>query len=276
MASLIVPRSRPDWSSLPVAPLRLVADSGPRLIVSASVEGVDVPMLVHANAGFTAMLTHDALRRVNGSRVEKESHFGLGHDLRVSELGRGSTVLSSVEVACCRLTDVPCAVFQLPTENWEGMLGVGWLVAARPLVDFASRTLCVPGAGPRPEIAGQRLALAYDERIDRFVVELPVAGHAARLVASTVADTILDLEFARRRGLELEPDGEEHGPGGAVVPTYRTAEPVVLHAMLGAVTAQVHDTYAYLGRDRPNDGSAVTGYLGADALLAAGAVLDFG
>ena len=275
MAALILPRSPLRFRSVP---LRFVEDSGPRGILDATVDGVTVPMLVHANAGFTVMLTHDALRRVNGTSVAKESDYGLGHDLRVSELGRGSTTLASLTVGGCQLTDVACSVFQLPTVNWEGMLGVGWLAAARPVVDFGSRTLSVPSAAERRALAAEpvRVELRRDVASGRYVAELTVEGTLATVVVSTVAETILDVEFARRAGIELTAAlGVEHGPSGAVVPVYRTARPVSF-AGIGSVEAQVHDTYAYAARDRPPVADQVAGYLGADLLLAAGAVLDFG
>src|SRR5580765_5583079 len=149
----------------------VVVDSGPRPIVEAVVEGVRVPMHVHANAGFTVMLTHDALRRINGTSVAKETDFGLDHDLHVSRLGRGSTVLNSLEVAGARLVDVPCAVFQLPTTNWEGMLGVDWLEATGPVVDFGTRTLAFPDSEARARLtAGSgRVKLELDTELRRYV-----------------------------------------------------------------------------------------------------------
>jgi hypothetical protein len=250
--------------------------------VTAAVDDVPVPMLVHANAGFTLMLTHDALRRATGRTVEKESDFGLGHDLRLSARGRGSTVLGSLDVAGARLTDVPCAVFDLPTTNWEGMLGVGWLDAVRPVVDFGSRLLSFPPPAARASIGagGERIGLVLDETLGRYVAEILVDGTAATFVVSTVAETTLDLGFARRRGIRLtEQTDVEHGPEGAVVPVHRTAEPVSLAHRGGAIATlvlPVYDTYAYRGEDRPTGGPEVAGYLGADLLLAGRAVIDFG
>src|SRR5262249_46455713 len=152
-----------------------------------------------------------------------------GHDLRVSERGRGSTVLRSLDVAGTCLTDVPSAVFDLPTTNWEGMLGVGWLDAVQPVVDFGSRVLSVPSSSTRGAIPGDRVEFALEETLGRYVVELLVDGAPATFVVSTVADTTLDLGFARSRGLQLsESTGVEHGPAGAVVPVHRTIHPVVI------------------------------------------------
>jgi hypothetical protein len=253
-----------------------VIDSGPRGIVEAAVEDVAVPMLVHANAGFTVMLTHDALHRLTGRVVEKETDFGLDHDLRLSPRGRSSTTLRSLEVEGVRLDEVPCAVFDLPTTNWDGMLGVGWLAATRPVVDFGSRTLSFA----RATVAGDRVEMSLDESLGRYVAELLVDGAPATFVVNTVADTTLDLSFARRRGLELvEETALEHGPTGVVVPVHRTARPVELALPgipLATLDLPVHDTYAYRGEERATDAPEVAGFIGADVLLATRAVLDFG
>jgi hypothetical protein len=289
--TLIVPRGRVDLSrvGMRAAAVRLVVDSGPRGVIDVDVEGVVVPMLVHANAGFTVMLTHDALRRINGTRVAKETEFGLGADLRVSDLGRGTTTLGSLAVAGSRLSDVRCEVFQLPTTNWEGMLGVGWLAAVEPVVDLANRWLFVPTARQRAEIDERlgadatRVELTRDEMSDRYTSLVSVDSGGATsvtFVASTVADTIVDVEYARRCGIELGPVvGEEHGPTGAVVANHRAKEPVRFYSsgdLIATLTPEVHDVYAYSGAERPTSSDAIGGYLGADLLLATGAILDFG
>jgi len=276
------------------AAIHLVVDSGPRGVIDVQVEGVTVPMLVHANAGFTVMLTHDALHRINGTRVDKEYHFGLGADLGLSELGRGSTALRSLTVADSRLNNVRCEVFQLPTTNWEGMLGVGWLATVQPIVDLANRQLFIPTMSQRADVDAllgtdaTRIDLSRDQTSGRFVLRLSVGPATqptatqttATFVASTVADTILDIEYARRCGIELGPViGEEHGPTGAVVANYRSAQPVTFHSSgtpIATATPEVHDVYAYSGSERPPGIEAIGGYLGADLLLATGALLDFG
>jgi len=290
-ARLIVPGERVDLSpvGMRAAVVRLVDDSGPRGVIDVEVEGIVVPMLVHANAGFTVMLTHEALARVNGTQVEKESEFGLGADLRVSELGRGTTTLRSLTVAGTRLTAVRCEVFELPTTNWEGMLGVGWLAAVEPVVDLANRRLYLPSSRQRAEAVqllgpgAATVPLSLDRGSGRFVGSVsvdPAGATVARFVASTVAETILDIGYARRHGIELGAVvGEQHGPRGAVIANHRTARPVSFYsagAMIATLTADVHDVYAYSGAERSSGPDAIAGYLGADLLLTTGAVLDFG
>ena len=290
-ARLIVPGERVDLSpvGMRAAVVRLVDDSGPRGVIDVEVEGIVVPMLVHANAGFTVMLTHEALARVNGTQVEKESEFGLGADLRVSELGRGTTTLRSLTVAGTRLTAVRCEVFELPTTNWEGMLGVGWLAAVEPVVDLANRRLYLPSSRQRAEAVqllgpgATTVPLSLDRGSGRFVGSVsvdPAGATVARFVASTVAETILDIGYARRHGIELGAVvGEQHGPRGAVIANHRTARPVSFYsagAMIATLTADVHDVYAYSGAERSSGPDAIAGYLGADLLLTTGAVLDFG
>ena len=290
-ARLIVPGERVDLSpvGMRAAVVRLVDDSGPRGVIDVKVEGIVVPMLVHANAGFTVMLTHEALAKVNGAQVEKESEFGLSADLRVSELGRGTTALRSLTVAGTRLTAVRCEVFELPTTNWEGMLGVGWLAAVEPVVDLANRRIYLPTSRQRAEAVqllgpgATTVPLSLDRESGRFVGSVsiePAGATVARFVASTVAETILDIEYARLHGIELGPVvGEQHGPRGAVIANHRTAQPVSFYsagAMIATLTPDVHDVYAYSGAERSSGRDAIGGYLGADLLLTTGAVLDFG
>lgn len=112
------------------AALRFVIDSGVRAVVDATIDGLDVRMLVHANAGFVAMLTHATVYRISGRRVSKEVDFGLGHDLELSPSGRGHIQLRVLDVAGARTYDPRVEVFDLPTLNWDGMLGLDWLAPA--------------------------------------------------------------------------------------------------------------------------------------------------
>lgn len=280
MAAIVLPSPDVPDSPAPAreesVPLRMVIDSGPRLVVETQVDGGPVTMLVHGNAGFTVMLTHDALARINGTRVAKESDFGLAHDLSLSDLGRGSTVLGSLAVGSSQLDQVPCEVFQLPTVNWEGMLGTRWLAATGAVVDFGRMRL---GFTPPP---GPGIEMRQDPVSTRFQVEVSVgsAGPAATFDVSTAAETTIDIGFARAYGVELtEQIGVENGPAGAVVPYFTTVEPLDLYAgglHLGSVSPQVYDTTGYMSGNRPTGAAVFGGYLGADLWLANGAVLDFG
>jgi hypothetical protein len=270
---------------LRATPLRFVVDSGWRPIVTAEVAGIEVPMLIHANAGFLAMLTHDALYRVTGRRVGKESEFGLGHDLRPSPAGRGHVEVPSLSVAGRTLTEVRLEIFDLPTTNWEGMLGVEWLAAVGAVVDFGGSRLLVPyETAPLacPAASGRSIALERDHTTGRFLCRLGLSadGPPSRFVVSTVAETTLDTVHARRHGIELgRPVDEEHGPTGAVVPVYRPAQPVTIWhdgRLITAIRPTVYDIYVYGANQRPDPASAVAGYLGADLLLEQHALVDFG
>jgi hypothetical protein len=266
--------------------IRFVVDSGWRPVVSATIDGIEVPMLLHANAGFLAMLTHDALHRITGRRVRKEREFGLDHDLRLSTSGRGTAEVGVLTVAGRSMFGVRLEIFDLPTTNWEGMLGVHWLAASGAVVDFGSARLTVPRtAAERPATSSghDSVDLCQDDATGRFTCLLSVgAGPAApgRFVVSTVAETTLDVEYARRHGIEFgEPVGEEHGPTGAVIPVYRPTEPVQLRfgdRLLAAVRPSVYDIYAYGDNPRPVGRSGIAGYLGADVLLERRALIDFG
>lgn len=270
-------------------PMRFVIDSGERPIVAAAIDGVEVRMLVHANAGFHAMLTHEALLAVTGGRVAKETDFGLGHDLKLSAAGRGHTTISSLAVGGSEQREVRFEVFDLPTTNWDGMLGLDWLASAGVVVDVGRRAL---HAGPWgdvdrsasavPHDAAVTVPLVRDSDTGRFLAELGVEtggdATAGRFVASTVAETTLDIDSARALGVDLgDPVDEEHGPGGAVVPVYAPAAPITLTSAgtpIASVRPTVYDVYGYSRSKRPAE--PVAGYLGADLLLDHGAVLDFG
>lgn len=268
-----------------------VVESGLRGIVVAMIDGVQLPMLVHANAGFTAMVTHAALHRINGRQVAKEQEFGLDHDLQLSTSGRGHTRVNTLEVAGSVLADCRLEVFDLPTVNWEGMLGTEWLAQVGAVVDFGGSRLSIPAdpAERRALLPDDRARavrsapLEREARTGRFHCSLALddAGRtAAPFVASTVAETTLDAAYATAHdvplGVSLEP---EHGPGGAVVPVSRTRAPLTLFAQgrpFTTVSPVVYDLYAYAQTSRPEDASATAGYLGADVLRAQAGVIDFG
>jgi hypothetical protein len=271
--------------------LRFVIDSGPRAVVKAAIDGVDVSMLMHANAGFLAMLTHDALYRITGRRVRKEMDFGLGHDLELSPAGRGHVEVGVLDVASALTHNQRIEVFDLPTDNWEGMLGLDWLASTGAIVDFGRARLAVPvDAADRATILGDTadgagadvVPLTRDAASGRFLCALTLDGNlrsVSRFVASTVGDTIIDIECARRHGIAVGRQiGEEHGPGGSVVAAYRAARPVTFSAdgvRLATITPEISDIYAYGDNPRP-DSEPVAGYLGADLLSARRGVIDFG
>ncbi len=284
---------RPDVDSpLPArsVALRFVVDSGRRAVVDASVDGVDVRMLVHANAGFLAMLTHDTAFRINGRRVVKESDFGLGHDLELSPSGRGHIRVRTLEVADALIVDARIEVFDLPTVNWDGMLGLAWLASTGAVVDFGRARLSIPIDGnaraallPEVDAGVSAVPLTRDPETGRFLCALSLNGDpdsCSRFVASTVGETILDIECARRHGIERgEQVGEEHGPGGAVVLAHRASRPVTFSAggiELTTITPEISDIYAYSDTARPEGSEIVAGYLGADLLAARRGVIDFG
>jgi hypothetical protein len=190
------------------------------------------------------------------------------------------------------MSGVRLEVFDLPTTNWEGMLGVDWLAACGAVVDFGHARLTVPGEAAQ-QTAGsssypgfsscQRVELDRDGTTGRFTCRLSIesAGESpSRFVVNTVAETSLDVGYARLHGIDLgEPVGEEHGPTGAVVPVYRPKKPVTISAgdqLLAVVRPTIYDIYAYGDTPRPAAPLCLAGYLGADVLLERRAVIDFG
>ena len=188
------------------------------------------------------------------------------------------------------MSDQRIEVFDLPTENWWGMLGVDWLARSGAVVDFGRAQLFVPAAGGereslQPQAAGGEdpVPLDRDAQTGRFGCPLsiePAGRTVGRFVVSTCAGTTLDIEYARRHGIGFgAPVDEEHGPGGAVVATYRAADPVTLcsrGAPLVTVRPEIYDIYAYGQNARPAGHGLIAGYLGADVLAAHRGVVDFG
>ncbi len=252
--------------------------SGTRPFVTAQVNGSPVSLMVHSNASFSMMLTHDTAERIGLSvgAVERED-YGIAAVGQLGGRGRASAVVGALQVGDDVAHDVPASVFELPVDADEdpvdGMLGIGWLRQRQVVVDFARRVL-TPYGGPVDGVP-----LAHDPGWDALVVDSVVDGEPARWVVSTVAGVLVDSAAVDRLGLELgEPAGDDGGPTGTVVTSRHVAGPWSVHIggrdhdVVGAVS---HDLYAYAARPRTDD-DLVAGFLGCDFLLRHGAVVDHG
>ena len=157
-------------------------------------------------------------------------------------------------------------------------------------MDFGRAQLFVPADGDEresliPQAVGTAgpVLLDRDPQTGRFVCPLSVeaAGRTlGRFVVSTCAGTTLDIEYARRNDIAFgEQVDEEHGPGGAVVATYRATKPVTLCSRgvpLVTVRPEIYDLYAYGQNARPAGAGLIAGYLGADVLADHRGMVDFG
>lgn len=252
--------------------------SGTRPFVAALVNRVPVSLMVHSNASFPMMLTHDAAERVGleMGAVER-ADYGIAAVGRLGGRGRASGVARSLAVGDDVAHDVATSVFELPLEDHEepvdGMLGIGWLRARGVVVDLGRRVL-TPYGDP---LVGA--PLAHHPGWDALVVDTTVNGRPAQWVVSTVAGVLVDKAAAVRLGLEPgEVAAEDGGPTGTVVSTWHVAGAWAVGLggrELDVVGAQVSDLYAYADKERVGD-EHFAGFLGCDFLLRHGASVDFG
>lgn len=247
--------------------------SGLRPFVAAEVAGLPVSLMVHSNASFAAMVTHDVARRA-GLRLApvERPDYGI---VRVGSLGgRGRTTATTRLRVGEDVAAVEIAVFDVPQdEPVDGMLGVGWLRERGAVVDLGEGRLRFASASP----AG--CALAWDEDWSAYVVEARVAGQPARFVVSTVAGLVVDARAVERLGLTAGPVVEtDGGPTGTVVEV-RSLETDWVIELDGrereVPRASSWDLDAYADRAAPSSGR-VDGFLGCELLVQERAVVDFG
>jgi hypothetical protein len=247
--------------------------SGLRPFVAAEVDGHPVSLMVHSNAGFRAMVTHDVAARA-GLRLAPVERPDYGIE-KVGELGsRGrTTAVASLRVGNDVAADVEVAVFDVPQdEPVDGMLGVGWLRERGAVVDLGQGRLRFGG----PPAGGT--GLGWDEDWQAYVVEATVAGLPARFVVSTVAGVVVDAVAADRLGLAVGPVVDrDGGPTGTVVEVrpVETSWALDLDGRSRAVAGALSwDVYAYADRPRPS-ARRIDGFLGGELLVQERAVLDF-
>ncbi|QNN54615.1 hypothetical protein [Nocardioides mesophilus] len=246
--------------------------SGLRPFVAAEVDGHAVSLMVHSNAGFRAMVTHDVAARTGLwlAPVER-ADYGIEEVGKLGSRGR-TTATASLRVGNDVADGVEIAVFDVPQdEPVDGMLGVGWLRERGAVVDLGRGRLHFDG----PPAAGT--SLVWDEDWQAYVVVSTAAGQPVRFVVSTVAGVVVDTVAADRLGLGLGPVVDsDGGPTGSVVDV-RPVEgswTVDLDGRPRPVPGAVSwDLYAYANRPRPS--GAIDGFLGCELLVQEGAVVDF-
>jgi hypothetical protein len=183
---------------------------------------------------------------------------------------------------------VELSIFEIPQNPpTNGMLGSGWLRDQRVIVDFNRGRVGIPGSPAASRQQDKRLLaqgyvahkMTWDPKQGTWFVMGTVAGHPIRLCVSTVAQNVVDIEWAKAAGIELGPAiDQQGGPAGALVDEY-VAKQVLNYTVDGQVTApaQPHswDLLAYSSRKRDTQ-TYNEGFLGADFMLANQAVVDFG
>jgi hypothetical protein len=248
--------------------------SGLRPFVAAEVGGLPVSLMVHSNAGFRAMVTHDVAARASLDLAPVERcDYGIEAVGRLGSRGR-TTGVATLRVGDDVAAGVEIAVFDVPQdEPVDGMLGIGWLRERGAVVDLGRSRLRFAGE----PVDGA--ALTWDDDWQAYVVATTVSGGPARFVVSTVAGVVVDTVAADRLGLALGPVvDEDGGPTGTVVQVLPVASAwsVDLDGHPRAVPdAVAWDLYAYADRPRPAPGG-IDGFLGCELLVRERAVVDFG
>lgn len=262
--------------------------SGTRPFIPVLMNGKPFLLMVHSNAGFYVQTTHENAASIGLTNLGKEANYGIVKDGQVSSLGRTTATLASIRVGTKEAKDVRLSVFEIPqTVENNGMLGVGWLRDQKVIVDFDKYRVGLPDSVEASEAQDKELLargyvghkMTLDPKRHTWFVMGKVDGHAIRLCVSTVAETVIDSEWAKVNNVELGPViDQQGGPAGALVNEYLAKR--VLPYMIDGQNVppqQPHSWdlagYASTKRtDEPHD----EGYIGADFMLANQAVIDFG
>jgi hypothetical protein len=248
--------------------------SGLRPFAPGKINGHQVSLMVHSNASFSAMVTHEVAARA-GLRLApvQRPDYGIVAVGRVGGRGRTSAV-TNLQVGNDLADGVEVAVFDVPQDPpVEGMLGIGWLRDRGVVVDLGRSRLDFGG----PPTG--RVDLEWDEAWQAYVVATRVRGQAARFVVSTVAGVVVDALSSDRLGLTLGPVADQDGgPTGTVVDVRRVESDWAVELdgrSRPVVDASSWDIYAYADRPRPRT-DWIDGFLGCEFLLHEGAIVDFG
>lgn len=272
-----------DW-----VPITFRQDSGTRPFVPVLMNGKPFLMMVHSNANFYVQTTHENAATVGLTNLGREANYGIVKDGQVSSLGRTAATLASLKVGTKEAKDVRLSVFEIPqTTETNGMLGVGWLRDQKVIVDFDKYRVGLPDSIAASEEEDKRLLargyvghkMTRDPKRNTWFVMGQVDGHPIRLCVSTVAEIVIDSEWAKANGVELGPViDQQGGPAGAVVNEY-VVKHVLSYTIDGQKVAPAQpvswDLFGYSSIQRgaePHD----EGFLGADFMLANQAVIDFG
>lgn len=270
-------------------PFKVEEIFGQRPVVDISLNGRAYRAMIHANAGFYLQINHAQAEAVGVEDMEHQGSYGIEAAGKVSALGRDTGVVGRLAVGSVVDRDVQVSVFETPGPEHDRvcMLGLGWISAHALVMDFARNQVTAPtdpdaAKALRERLLGEgyvALPMTRGEGKDgRYLVTGTIGKASAPMVVSTVSTLTLDTEFARRAGVtQGKLIGEFGGPSGATGSVYESRDPVVLrigdwHAR--PLKASIEDTYAYSKETRPAD--PIGGNIGADFLIAHGAVIDFG
>jgi len=268
---------------------KIVVDSGQRPVITALVNGRPFQLMVHSNAEFFLQINHADATRVGVHDLQHQGTYGIVKVGKVSDLGRDNGIVDRLQVGSTTNHNIPVAVFETPSGLSQGMLGLGWLTQNHVVVDYADGRIELPRATSYGETRQSRLIkagytaipMAHDPAHGEYRVTVRINGVAAAMTVSTVADLVLDTQYAERAGVKHRETGDAWGgPTGTTVAEYSAAEPVTLRIGPWSslpLTPKIWDTYQYEAKPRPAaPEDAEGGLLGADFMIANHAVIDFG
>lgn len=270
-------------------PLEFRTVEGIRPFVPVELNGTRFVFMVHANASFFVMTTHANAAKAGVAETRRDEDFGIDAPGRVSSAGRTNTTLKSLKVGGHENRDVPFSIFEVPVEDMDGMLGIGWLRENKVIVDYSGTRLGFPASEDDARAERDRLVrlgytahkMTWDAKRNRFLIPAVVNKEPSWMVVSTVSSNIVDIRYAKRAGIGLGPVVyRDAGPRGATVDNWLAREPIRMTVDGQKTTWMqpiVQDTYAYSSQPAPKEAEQLLGgYLGCDFMLANQAVIDFG
>jgi len=106
---------------------------------------------------------------------------------------------------------VPVEIFETPTPEMDGMLGIRWLRRQCVIVDYDSYRVGIPRTIHDSEkedeglisLGFQKLKMTWDTREERYFVTGTINGVPGRFPVSTVSHDFLDPAFAKHAGVNL-------------------------------------------------------------------------
>lgn len=278
--------SSPDSGSRRGIPFSIEISSGNRPVMSGRANEMSHKFQVHSNAGCYLQLSHRKAANAGIDQLQHIGAYGIVSAGKLSSLGRDEGVLRRLSIGQETWHNVPASIFEIFGDDAIGMLGLKWIESNGVVMDFTEQLLWVKG---QVEVLNLRqslmnsgyeeISMCRDQETGRYLVNVTINNETRAMVVSTVADLVVDAEFARAARIKCGgQSGQSCGPTGAVIDTHDSEDAVQL--AIGAWTSapmvcRVEDIYEYMANDRPST-DPVGGMLGADFLIMHRAVVDFG
>jgi hypothetical protein len=192
----------------------------------------NVPLMVHGNAGFYLMLTHEIAEQMNGGNpIEKIRDFGY------SDKGMGMITVETFQIGERVFSQTEnVRVFDWPAEEGkaaQGMLGIDFLKREKVRIDFAREQMEIGAAvlnGPDTALLEQGYSCTdfFVENSEGYMnVYFDALEKELSITVGTVSDSYSLDAVTFREKIELEmTDSKDHSPSGTTPQIYRNAVPV--------------------------------------------------